>query len=38
MGGHVARMVETKNAYRLLVKRPERKRPLRRPRRRWVFV
>jgi hypothetical protein len=27
---------EKKNAYRLLVGRPEEKRPLRRPRRRWV--
>jgi hypothetical protein len=32
--GHVARMVKT-NAYRILVKKPERKRPLGRPRRRW---
>jgi hypothetical protein len=35
--GHVARMREKKrNAYRLLVGRPEGKRPLGRPRRRWV--
>jgi hypothetical protein len=34
--GHVARMGETRNAYRLLVGKPEGKRPLRRPRRRWV--
>jgi hypothetical protein len=34
--GHVARMGEKRNAYRLLVEKPERKRPLRRPRRRWV--
>jgi hypothetical protein len=33
--GHVARM-EKKNAYRLLVGKPEGKRPLGRPRRRWV--
>jgi hypothetical protein len=33
--GHVARMGEGKNAYRVLVGRPEGKRPLRRPRRRW---
>ncbi|KAJ4425766.1 hypothetical protein ANN_27389 [Periplaneta americana] len=33
--GHVARMGESKNAYRMLVGRPEGKRPLRRPRRRW---
>jgi hypothetical protein len=34
--GHVARMVETRNAYRILVGKPEGKRPLERPRRRWV--
>jgi hypothetical protein len=34
--GHVARMGEKKNSYRLLVGNPERKRPLGRPRRRWV--
>jgi hypothetical protein len=34
--GHVARMGEKKNAYRLLVGKPEGKRPLGRPRRRWV--
>jgi hypothetical protein len=34
--GHVARMGEKRNAYRLLVGKPEGKRPLRRPRRRWV--
>jgi hypothetical protein len=34
--GHVARMGETRNAYRLLVGKPEGKRPLGRPRRRWV--
>jgi hypothetical protein len=34
--GHVARMGEKMNAYRLLVGKPERKRPLGRPRRRWV--
>jgi hypothetical protein len=33
--GHVARMREKKNAYRLLVGKPEGKRPLGRPRRRW---
>jgi hypothetical protein len=33
---HVARMGETRNAYRILVGKPERKRPLRRSRRRWV--
>jgi hypothetical protein len=34
--GHVARMGEKRNAYRLLVGKPERRRPLERPRRRWV--
>jgi hypothetical protein len=34
--GHVARMVEKRNAYRILVSKPEGKRPLARPRRRWV--
>jgi hypothetical protein len=34
--GHVARMEEKRNAYRLLVGKPEGKRPLGRPRRRWV--
>jgi hypothetical protein len=33
---HAARMGEKKNAYRLLVGKPEGKRPLGRPRRRWV--
>ncbi|KAJ4448683.1 hypothetical protein ANN_00073 [Periplaneta americana] len=33
--GHVAHMGESRNAYRVLVGRPEGKRPLRRPRRRW---
>jgi hypothetical protein len=34
--GHVARMVEKRNAYMILVGMPEGKRPLGRPRRRWV--
>jgi hypothetical protein len=34
--GHVARMGERRNAYRILVGKLEGKRPLRRPRRRWV--
>jgi hypothetical protein len=34
--GHVARMREKRNAYRLLVGKPEGKRLLGRPRRRWV--
>jgi hypothetical protein len=33
--GHVARMGENRNAYRLLVGKPEGRRPLGRPRRRW---
>jgi hypothetical protein len=33
--GHVARMGE-RTAYRILMGKPEGKRPLRRPRRRWV--
>jgi hypothetical protein len=34
--GHVARMGEKRKTYRLLVGKPEGKRPLGRPRRRWV--
>jgi hypothetical protein len=34
--GHVARMGEKRNAYRLLVGKPEGKRPLGTPRRRWM--
>jgi hypothetical protein len=34
--GHGARMGKNWNAYRLLVGKPEGKRPLRRPRRSWV--
>jgi hypothetical protein len=33
---YVARMGEKRNVYRLLVGKPEGKRPLGRPRRRWV--
>jgi hypothetical protein len=33
--GHVARKGEKRNAYRILVVKPEGKRPLERPRRRW---
>jgi hypothetical protein len=33
--GHVARMGEGRSVYRILVGRPEGKRPLGRPRRRW---
>jgi hypothetical protein len=31
-------MVEERNAYRILVAKPEGKRPLGRPRRRWVDI
>jgi hypothetical protein len=34
--GHVARMGEKRNAYRILVGKPKGKKPLGRPRRRWV--
>jgi len=34
--GHVARMGEESGVYRVLVANPEGKRPLGRPRRRWV--
>jgi hypothetical protein len=33
--GYVTRMWENRNAYRILVGKPEAKRPLRRPRHRW---
>jgi hypothetical protein len=33
--GHVARIGEKRGAYRILVGRPEGRRPLGRPRRRW---
>jgi hypothetical protein len=33
---HVARMEEKRNAYRILVGKPQGKRPLGRPRHRWV--
>jgi hypothetical protein len=36
--GHVARMGEKRNGYRLLVRRPEGKKPLGRPRRRWIIL
>jgi len=35
LAGHVARTAEGRGVYRLLVGRPEGKRPLGRPRRRW---
>jgi hypothetical protein len=34
--GHVARMGEKRNVYRLLTGKPEGKRPLGRPRHRWI--
>jgi hypothetical protein len=34
--GYVARMGEKGNVYRVLVGKPEGKRPLGRPRRRWI--
>jgi hypothetical protein len=34
--GHVARIGEKRNVHRLLVGKPEGKRPLGRPRRRWI--
>jgi hypothetical protein len=34
--GHVARIGDKRNVYRLLVGKPEGKRPLGRPRRRWI--
>jgi hypothetical protein len=36
LAGRVARMEEKRNAYRLLVVKPEGKKPLGRPRRRWA--
>ena len=36
--GHVARMGEGRGVHRVLVGKPEGKRPLGRPRRRWVEV
>jgi hypothetical protein len=35
--GHAARMREKRNACRLLVEKPEGRRPLGRPSRRWVY-
>jgi hypothetical protein len=36
LAGHVARMGEKRNTYSILVGKPEGKRSLGRPRRRWV--
>jgi len=37
MGGHVARMGERRGIYGILVRTPEGKRPLWRPRHRWEY-
>jgi hypothetical protein len=36
LAGHIVQMGEKKNAYRILVGKPEGKRPLGRPRRTWM--
>jgi len=36
--GHVARMGEERGVYRALVEKPEGRRPLGRPRSRWVNI
>jgi len=36
--GHVARMGEGRGVYRILMGKPEGKRPLGRPRRRWEMI
>jgi hypothetical protein len=36
LAGHVARMGEKRNVYRILVGKPEGNRPLGRPRRKWI--
>jgi hypothetical protein len=33
--GHVAHIVNRRNVYKALIKKPERKKPLGKPRRRW---
>jgi hypothetical protein len=35
--GHVARIEEDRNVYKVLMGKPEGKRPLGRPRRRWEY-
>ena len=35
MAGHVARMEESRSAFKILTRKPTGKRPLGRPRRRW---
>jgi hypothetical protein len=37
LAGHIARMGEKRNTYRILTGKPEGKRPLGRPRRRWEY-
>jgi hypothetical protein len=37
LAGHVARMGKKSNAYRVLVRKPEGKRPLGRHRRKWEY-
>ena len=37
LAGHVARMAEARGMYRVFLRKPEGKRPLGRPRRRWVY-
>jgi len=36
LAGHVVHMVEESGVYRVLLRKPEGRRPLERPRRRWV--
>ena len=36
MGRHVARMEQSRNAYRVLVGKPKGKRPIGRPKDRWI--
>jgi hypothetical protein len=36
--GHIAGMREKRNAYRILLGKPERKRPLGKPRHRWENI
>jgi hypothetical protein len=38
MGGHIARMRGMRKAYNILAGKPEGKRPLGRPRRRWEDI
>jgi len=33
--GHIAHIGEMRNVYKILVRKPEKKRPLRRPKHRW---